>query len=404
VTSSGLNATCLADDLSIDASVHAHRAFILSEAGADLDNSTCGGLSHVGDSNTVVTSFSGTVSDGAPEAFHSFVVPSGVAELRVALNAVDDGSDFDLYIRQGSAPTTSVFDCAHIGSNQFGYCQVASPAADTWHVLVNRFSGSGTYQVTATTLTATLGSFPDDGDPCDDGNVCTESDTCSALSCGGTSVSDGTPCNDGSICTSIDECQAGVCAGDAAPRTTCKPPPGRSVFIVKNSPSNTKDKVIWKYLKGPATTVADFDDPTGGSPDYTLCVYDESGDAPSLAFDSTAPGGGTCKNDKPCWTSMGAVPNGYKYTDKLLTPDGILKMTLRSGSANRSKIILTAKGFLLGLPSPATAGQLFHQDSAVTVQLVQDGGDCWGASFSSAVANSVDQFKAKCGGKSPACF
>jgi hypothetical protein len=79
-------------------------------------------------------------------------------------------------------------------------------------------------------------------------------------------------------------------------------------------------------------------------------------------------------------------------------------MTLRAGSAGRSKIILTAKGFQLGLPAPATVSEFFHQDSTVTAQLVQDDGDCWGASFTTAIENQVDQFKAKCGGSSPACF
>lgn len=403
VTSSGINSTCLTDDLSVDASIYSNSAFIESAAGADLNNSTCGSVSHAGDSNTVVTSFSGTVSAGTPQAFHSFVVPAGASELRVSMNAVDDGSDFDLYLRQGSPPTTSIYDCAHAGSSQFGYCEVANPEADTWYVLVDRYGGSGAYQVTVTAVTAALGSFPNDGDPCDDGNVCTEPDTCSALACMGTNVSDGTPCDDGSICTSLDQCEAGLCSGDAAPRTTCKPPPGKSVFLVKDSAQDRKDRVVWKFLKGPETSMADFEDPTGGSPAYTLCVYDESAGTPSLAFDATAPGGGTCKNGRPCWALAGATPNGYRYADKDLTPDGILKMTLRAGSAGRAKIILTAKGYRLGLPDPATPSRLFHQDSAVTVQLVQDDGDCWGASFSGAVANDVNKFKAKCGGRAPAC-
>lgn len=404
VTSAGINATCLADDLSIDASVYAHREFIESAGGADLDNATCGAISHVGDTNTVVSSFTGTVSGGTPQAFHSFVVAAGVAELRVTMNAVDDGSDFDLYLKQGSAPTTEDFDCAHFGSNQFGACEITSPGADTWHVMVDRFSGEGTYQVTATTFTAALGSFPNDGNPCDDLNLCTEADACSAYSCVGATVPDGEPCDDGSVCTSLDQCQAGACTGAAAPRTTCAQPPGKSVFIVKDSTRNSKDKVIWKFLKGPATTIGDFDDPTSGSPDYTLCVYDESAGVPSLAFDATAPGGGICHSGKPCWTPPGGEPSGYKYSDKLLSPDGILKMILRAGSAGRSKIVLTGKGSGLGLPDPASEDQFFQQDSAVTVQLIQDDGDCWGASFSSATKNEVDQFKAKCGGTSPACF
>ncbi|HVH05727.1 MAG TPA: PPC domain-containing protein, partial [Myxococcota bacterium] len=73
------------------------------------------------------------------------------AELRVALNATEErGADVDLYVRFGAAPTTTEWDCRAYGSNQWGYCEFPSPAAGTWYVLVKRYAGTSTYQVTAT--------------------------------------------------------------------------------------------------------------------------------------------------------------------------------------------------------------------------------------------------------------
>jgi hypothetical protein len=66
------------------------------------------------------------------------------------MNAHDDGiANFDLFVKRGSAPTTTSYDCARRGSGQFGACEFPSPAAGTWHVLVQRVSGTGSYQVTA---------------------------------------------------------------------------------------------------------------------------------------------------------------------------------------------------------------------------------------------------------------
>src|SRR5262245_21126296 len=41
------------------------------------------------------------------------------------------------------------------------------------------------------------------------------------------------------------------------------------------------DKLVWKWSKGEATTLADFGDPVH-STTYTLCVYDQSGGVPAL--------------------------------------------------------------------------------------------------------------------------
>jgi hypothetical protein len=150
VTSGGTGANCLATDQSYDANVYTYRNWITSVGGADLDNASCGALPQVGSAGVQVNGVQGTVSSTNPEGRSTFTVPAETALLRVAMNAHDDGiANFDLYLKQGAAPTTTSFDCARTGTGQFGFCEFSSPAAGTWHVLVQRMTGAGSYQVTA---------------------------------------------------------------------------------------------------------------------------------------------------------------------------------------------------------------------------------------------------------------
>src|SRR5262249_51261492 len=128
VTSGGTSDDCLAIDDSYDANVATYAAWIAAQAGPDLTSAACGAGPHVGDPGPAVTSVVDDLSPGTDSRVHTFHVVSGTAELRIAMNAVDDGSDFDLYVKHGSAPTTSDFDCAATGANQFGFCRFVSPA------------------------------------------------------------------------------------------------------------------------------------------------------------------------------------------------------------------------------------------------------------------------------------
>jgi hypothetical protein len=151
VTSGGSSGDCLPSDESYDTSVAAQSGYIQTQAGGDLGGASCGSLSQVGDAATQVIGFTQTLDAGKTEGRHSFDVPAGVTELRVALHASEDlGADVDLYVRPASPPTTAEWDCRAFGPNQWGFCEFDAPAEGTWHVLVNRFSGASTYQVTAT--------------------------------------------------------------------------------------------------------------------------------------------------------------------------------------------------------------------------------------------------------------
>jgi hypothetical protein len=157
VTSGGSSNDCLADDHSYDANVATYASWIAAQGGPDVTNVACGAGPQVGDPGAAVESVVDALSAATPSRVHRFTVMSGSAELRVAMNAVDDGSDFDLYVKRGSTPTTSDYDCAASGPNQFGFCRFVSPAPGTWYALVQRYAGQGTYQVTATTFGGTPG-------------------------------------------------------------------------------------------------------------------------------------------------------------------------------------------------------------------------------------------------------
>ncbi len=131
VTSGGSAASCQPTDHSYDARVYNYRTFIQTQGGADLANTTCGSGPQVGDPGATVVTIDGTVSSLSPDATESFAVLSDTTLLRVAMNAVDDGaSDFDLYVKAGSPPTTSNADCTKEGPNQFAVCEFTNLISD----------------------------------------------------------------------------------------------------------------------------------------------------------------------------------------------------------------------------------------------------------------------------------
>lgn len=93
--------------------------------------------------------------------------------------------------------------------------------------------------------------------------------------------------------------------------------PGKgTVKAADKSPDkpDKKDRLNWKYVKGAATTLADFGDSTTTT-SYVLCVYDSAAAAQPLLL-APAPAGGTC-GTKPCWKP---IKGGLKYNDKLFIP------------------------------------------------------------------------------------
>jgi len=169
------------------------------------------------------------------------------------------------------------------------------------------------------------------------------------------------------------------------PPATCGPTPiggctgsGKSALLVRNDSDNRKDRLLWKWIKGPPMSQADFGNPTTGATTYTLCVYDDG----SLETSMVVP---------PISHWKAISTKGYKYFDNTAGASGISKILLKGGAA-QSKILI--KGKEGNLPQFALP---FTQSANVTMQMLRnDDAQCWEAVFASPAVKSTDtQFKDK---------
>lgn len=386
VTSGGTSNSCFPTDNSYDANVFFYSSWIQTQGGADLNNTSCGSLPQIGQPGTNVFAASAELSLANPQGAHTFEVPAGTTQLRVAMNAIDNGSDFDLYVKQGSPPTTASFDCKADGLNQYGFCQFDIPAAGTWYALINRFGGSGAYQLTVTTFGVDCSNPANNGQACDDKNPCTQNDTCQAGSCTGTAVGDGTPCGDGDACTQLDSCQAGVCQGSDAPQLGCVQPfiPGHGLLHLQK-PLGGIEKLTWSLSKGTLTTKVDYGNPLNTT-SYDLCVYDQTAGTDHLILRKHIPAGGTC-GTKPCWRE---TSQNFRYRDSNLTNGGISSVLLHQALIDgKAKIVIKGKGDNLNLPPLP-----LDQQTTVTVQL-SNGTRCWETRSSANLKNNSTEFRAR---------
>jgi cysteine-rich repeat protein len=221
--------------------------------------------------------------------------------------------------------------------------------------------------------------FDAPGTPCADATVCNGGETCDGA---GTCLP-GTPldCDDHNLCTH-DSCNPiSGCVNDGSPVGGCRTAL-KSILALKNKPPAEKDKLVWKWKKGQATTQAEFGVPTGTT-QYALCIY--TGSTAALVADFAVPG------DSMKWSPISG--KGYKYKDVSGSADGITKVIL--------------KGNVQGKATCLVKGQAIHPDDLdltqlvdpVTVQLVNDATSaCFESRFEQADFITFDdpaQFKAK---------
>jgi serine protease len=69
---------------------------------------------------------------------YTVAVPSGSTQLKVTI--AGGSGDADLYVRSGSAPTDTVYNCRPYLSGNNETCTISAPAAGTWHVRVKAYS------------------------------------------------------------------------------------------------------------------------------------------------------------------------------------------------------------------------------------------------------------------------
>ena len=91
-----------------------------------------------------VTGLAGALNSNT---FYTLAVPSGATNL----SFVSSGGtgDMDLYVRFGSQPTTTTFDCSSTGATTAETCSFATPSAGTYHVLLFGYSAYSGVTLTA---------------------------------------------------------------------------------------------------------------------------------------------------------------------------------------------------------------------------------------------------------------
>jgi hypothetical protein len=218
--------------------------------------------------------------------------------------------------------------------------------------------------------------FEPDGTTCDDGNACVLGEECTGGVCGG---------GVGEVCSACETCVVGT-GCEELPRNDCflSTQPLRSKILIKDTTPDDVDKAIWKWIKGQAVATADFGDPLA-TDDYAFCVYDNTG----LVMEMAAPAGGTC-GTRPCWKALNG--KGFKYVNKLGTPNGMTKLLLKAGGAGLSKVVMKGKGVNIPIPTlPLTLN--------VQAEIRGANGECWSTihTLTGTTRNDGTQFKSKDG-------
>lgn len=146
----------------------------------------------------------------------------------------------------------------------------------------------------------------------------------------------------------------------------------KSVLSLKNA-ATSKDRLMWKWLKGTAISIPDLGAPTSTT-NYTLCVY-----AGNAVASVALPAGLS-------WQSVGMTE--FKFRD----PSGASRALLKSGDAGKTKASVKGKAdYLLDTLVPMLT-------LPVTVQLVNDANSvCYEAVYDApqVIKNVSGQFKAK---------
>lgn len=249
----------------------------------------------------------------------------------------------------------------------------------------------------------------DPGEGCDDGNQAS-GDGCDAScavepchTCDASepsqcmSLPDATPCDDGDPCSAGDNCSDGQCTGAPTqcpacticdPAGLCTPGPrsgcrvsvesSKTRLLLSDSAVDARDAFRWQWKNGEATGPSAFGHPATTS-SLTLCLFDQSGADPVVAFQAVVAPGEICATS-PCWRALPG--GGFKYRDEAGTSDGIVAVVLRTGVDGKAGIDVKGKGPGLaaspvGLPTPPLGLPL-------RVQLQIEGGACFEADYGAA--------------------
>ncbi|MCW8092728.1 PPC domain-containing protein [Alteromonas ponticola] len=108
-----------------------YSAFSGAQLVADYDTAGTGNQGATGQ----VTNISATTNNWK---YYTLEVPTGMATLDFSITG--GSGDADLYIRRGSQPTTSTYDCRPFETGNEETCSFNNPQAGTWHIGIRAYS------------------------------------------------------------------------------------------------------------------------------------------------------------------------------------------------------------------------------------------------------------------------
>ncbi|MCO7224957.1 pre-peptidase C-terminal domain-containing protein [Pleionea sp. CnH1-48] len=128
----GNNETCTISN------IQAGRYYVMLNGYANYSGTNLTGT-YSEDTNTG-GSFSKSSLSGASNAWlhYTIDVPAGMSSLSV--NISGGSGDADVYVRRGSQPTSSSYDCRPWKNGNNESCSFNNPAADTWHISIHGYS------------------------------------------------------------------------------------------------------------------------------------------------------------------------------------------------------------------------------------------------------------------------
>ena len=192
------------------------------------------------------------------------------------------------------------------------------------------------------------------------------------------------------------DCVSGNALCPAAPEATCTGGFGKA-SLVSQEKAVGKEKLVAKFIKGPAIAEPDLGDPTvvDGTA-FGLCLYDDAGTR--VAWLDVDRAGEDCAPGKACWKGLGnpAGSKGFKYKDKDRVASGIQTALLKTGAADKSKLIVSAaNNAAKGQASlPTGISSALAATTSVQMQLVGDNGACYEAVLADIKKQTPDLFKA----------
>ncbi len=165
-----------------------------------------------------------------------------------------------------------------------------------------------------------------------------------------------------------------VFACGAAPVGGCIAAGKAVVLVNEKKPGKEKVKVVLKKLQS-TVVQSGFGNPAAGTTAYKACLYDG---ADVLQGEYTVDQGGAICGALSCWATVS--DKGYKYSDKDLSADGVLKMKLLGGDAGKGKVLMIGKNTNSTLPLGAAAAM--QDETGGTIQFLSSDASCVSATLS----------------------